>query len=112
MFCACERGWESRRQCFIYSTEVPWRLLSKTNLCASEPEYNVKTEFGIKRNNMALLLCWAKDGLWEVMAFKKLPGRNGLGGRGVHREIQGLAGFHRNCASADSLVVFRVVPGS
>ena len=31
-------------------------LLSKNDLCASEPKYNVKTDFGIKRNNSFIAL--------------------------------------------------------
>ena len=46
----------------MFSSPFTFILLSKTNLCASEPKYNLKTELGIKNSSILALPdgggCW------------------------------------------------------
>lgn len=64
-------------------------MLSKTDLCASEPKYNAKAEFGIKRNNSFVALQACLRGGWGVQ-----------GNAGCRRFL----GFYRNRVCAASLL--------
>lgn len=89
------------------------KLLSKTNLHASEPKYNTKTEFGTHRNNSCIALP-SKGGCSRLGPSKTLQASLEEGTGVFHKEIQALAGFKGNCVRATSLLchVFGVVPGS
>ena len=78
------------------------KILLKTDLHASKPKYNSKTEFGIKRNKSFIVLhakeAVAGSGLQNLEAFLE------EGAGEFYREIQDLASFNRNCVCAGSLV--------
>lgn len=72
----------------------------KTDLCASEPKYNSKMEFGVERNN-SLLLCQGQEAA-AGSGLENLQARPQEGAGGLYREMQDFAGFHRNGVLAAS----------
>lgn len=82
----------------------------KTYLCVLKPKYNVRTEFGIKRNKRFIAL--QDNGGCRRLRQSSLPHPYSRARVG-YREIWDLAGFYRNCVYVASLVphAFKVVPG-
>lgn len=92
--CPCHWGYCSeKRQTTLCSHRLSIvGVLSETDLWASGPKDNSKTEFGIKRNEVCGFA--GQRRLQQTTRFRncKPPGRVGWGGYG---EIQALAGFDR-----------------
>lgn len=83
-------------------------MLSKTDLCASEPQYKMKTEFAVMRNSSFP----GQRKLQQAKVLKnwKPPEPRRRDGESGYVEIQDLPSFHRSCVSISGLPhhVFRL----